>query len=85
MKRGNELERLVTMQKKEIEAKKSQNIPVRQNPIFHHRLSLKHSQKVEELEEELTCEICAMRMWLPYRYIFAHPRLAQRSLTIVLG
>ena len=85
MKRGNELERLVAMQKKEIEAKKSQNIPVRQNPIFHHRLSLKHSQKVEELEEELTCEICAMRMWHPYRYVLAYPRLVRRTLTTALG
>lgn len=73
------------MQKKEIEAKESQKIPVRHITNFHHRLPLNHPQKVEELEEELTCEICAMRMWLPYRYVSFHPRLIQRTLTTVLG
>ena len=70
MKREKELERAIAIQKKEIEAKKSQNVPVRQITHIRCRLSLMCPQKVDEIEEELTCEICAMRMWLPYRYIY---------------
>jgi len=49
-KREKELERVVGLQKKEMEAKMSQSIP-----------------RVGEIEEELTCDICAIRMWTPYR------------------
>ena len=85
MKREKELERVVALQEKEIEAKKSQNIPVRRIPDSHHCLSLKCPQRGDEVEEELTCEICAMRMWLPYRCAPVHLRLVRWSLTTVLG
>lgn len=29
-------------------------------------------QKVDEIEEELTCDICAMRMWTPYRWVLTY-------------
>jgi hypothetical protein len=67
VKREKELERTVAIQKKEIEAKKSPDVPVRRIPDFHPHPSLMCPQKADEIEEELTCEICAMRMWIPYR------------------
>ena len=63
MKREKELERVVATQKKEMEMKESQDIPVCPTPDLNHRHPLKCPQKVHEIEEELTCEICAMRMW----------------------
>jgi len=85
MKREKELEQVVATQKKELEAKDSQDIPVGHVPNFHHRLPLRRLQKVDELEEELTCEICATRMWLPYRCASFYPHLVQWSLTTGLG
>ena len=85
MKREKELERVVATQKKEMEMKESQDIPVCPTPDLNHRHPLKCPQKVHEIEEELTCEICAMRMWLPYRCVSDHTCLANRSLTMALG
>jgi len=85
MKREKELERVVASQKQEIEAKESQNIPVCQVPHLHPRPPLMYPQKVDEIEEELTCEICAIRMWSPYRCALAHTPRTQWSLKAVLG
>ena len=42
-----------------------------------------HPQSVGEIEEELTCDICAMRMWTPYRWVQSTSVHVNGSLTQV--
>jgi hypothetical protein len=42
-------------------------------------------QKADVIEEELTCEICAMRMWTPYRCVSPHTASARWSLKATLA
>jgi hypothetical protein len=39
-----------------------------------------HSQIVDEIEEELFCELCKLRMWLPYRWLQSTPVYLSSSL-----
>lgn len=79
--RDKELEQVIKKQKKEMDAKASHGIPVRSIPFSTCVPWLTHPQRVDEIEEELTCDICAIRMWAPYRWVSPHPAHSNDPLT----
>ena len=86
VQREKELEQVVATLWNELEAKKAQDDAVSvilfPKQLLWHQ-PLQYPQRMNEIGDELSCDVCAGTMWTPYRHVLIHFGSFQWLTTVV--